>query len=359
MISRGTQKGGLTGEGEVMKFAKTLTTLAIGLLLGTTTSLNNAHRALGANDAESLVTEFIQLSMLDEEAKQTSQLLKNLLRPTSKHSGADNQSNNFDPSLEDLLTAERIIEQAKGYLRREFGTSSTSELLERLRRPATQKVIRLGHHDKDQTQFDAFKRNLASNPLAIERVRLLQRLDAAMGTSEILLRRSLLVGQITPSAINSTLNPSHSEKYQQWGNSELLPYIKGEVLLANYFSYRSLSIEELTEHVEFAESPIGKWYSSLLIGIGDLISAKMMAQLHEVKKPEANGTETNLSNDNYQREVARSLNFQRLLAAEEKRTATLEAHIEALRQELATNETKRKQLMDKLQAYGSECVQQK
>lgn len=115
-----------------------------------------------------------------------------------------------------------------------------------------------------------------------------------------------------------------------------------QLLRRQAFIYRTASARDLQGYVEFLESPLGQTYVSLrrnaLVAANSKVQAvwAKMAAPDQPQTPSGSGYEKQLLESKYNAEKARSLNFQRLLAMEEKRAGSLEAQVKRISEELKT-----------------------
>jgi hypothetical protein len=260
---------------------KTLISRIIGGIVGLAIFISIPALLNGAVGTETVIEEFLQLSMLKEEAKLYNIFQGNQDQPAESGKRVDAESREVDEALQDVFRSENILSFMKGYLRRELLTGSTPELMDWLRSPFTQTIIELGHQDINSVEFDKYSKNIKVSLPTPERVALLKRLDSAAGMSDSVLRRSMSVGQLLGGAIAEPMSLDQVNKFKEWVKASLLPGIGQKVLQQNLFIYRRIPDEELTKHVAFLESPLGIWYSEMLFGAREFASAKARQQLHE------------------------------------------------------------------------------
>lgn len=151
------------------------------------------------------------------------------------------------------------------------------------------------------------------------------------------------------------MNLDQINKFKEWGKASLLPGIGQKVLQQNLFIYRRIPDEELTKHVAFLESPLGIWYSEMLLGAREFASAKARQQLASESEAEVLLQQRQLLEREYKAEKARRLNFQRLLAQEERRVGGLDAELKRIKKDYSDIEARSRELSAELQTLREHC----
>lgn len=156
---------------------ETLISRIVGSLAGLAIFVSMPALLDGAVDAEAVIEEFLQLSMLKEEAKLYNIFQSNQTKPVELGKKVDPEPRKAVETLQDVIRSENILSYMKGYLRRELLNGSTPELMVWLQSSLTQKMVELGHRDINPVEFDSYSNSLKVSPPPAERVALLKRLD--------------------------------------------------------------------------------------------------------------------------------------------------------------------------------------
>ena len=356
---------------------ETLISKIVGGLAGLAIFVSIPVLLNGAVGTETLIEEFLQLSMLKEEARIYNIFQGNQDQPAESGKKVDTEAREAVGTLQDVFRSENILSYMKGYLRRELLNGSTPELMAWLQSSLTQKMVELGHRDINPVEFDSYSKSLKVSPPAAERVALLKRLDIAAGMSESVLRQSMNVGQLLGGGMVEPMNLEQVNRFKEWGKTSLFPGIGQNVFQQNLFIYRTISDEELIRHVEFLESPLGTWYCKVLTGAREFAAAKARQQLHEANmkmRPQSPGQvntptltlaseseaevllqQQQLLERRHEAEKARSLNFQRLLAQEERRAGGLDAELKRIKKDYSDIEARSRELSAELQTLREHC----
>jgi hypothetical protein len=134
---------------------KTLISRIIGGLAGLAIFASMPTLLNGAVDAEAVIEEFLQLSMLKEEAKLYKIFQSNQAQPVESGKKVAPEAREAVEMLQGVFRSENILSYMKGYLRRELLNGSTPALMDWLQSPLTQRMVELGHQDIDPIEFDS------------------------------------------------------------------------------------------------------------------------------------------------------------------------------------------------------------
>lgn len=119
---------------------------------------------------------------------------------------------------------------------------------------------------KTAERFGEFSRDYSPSRFPRARIELLQRLDRALLTSRgaVVVNRALVDGALA--AMSENTSGAEAAGFRSLREraareeAQLYPVVADELLRWQLFAYDSLSDEELTRYIQFAESPGGQWW---------------------------------------------------------------------------------------------------
>jgi hypothetical protein len=112
-----------------------------------------------------------------------------------------------------------------------------------------------------------YAERLKENPPTYERLESLQRLDAAVGNTDLSVDLAMVMQESMARAIDPVLPPERRMKPGQLQRdlarmrAEIVTPTRNAVLLTMLFTYRSVGDEDVRAYLRLMESPAGRWFS--------------------------------------------------------------------------------------------------
>ena len=308
--------------------------LGLSVILGLLASC--AAASSGAPSREALINEFLDKSYLRQEVTRQHEKMALLQSGRVIRPGSEAEAK-LERELEEAIRVESMVALMHTYLSKER-IEIVEQLMEWLRTPLAQRMLALAAQPFDYAAFTTYQVR-KDEPV----YQLISRLDKATHTTEFSIEDDMEKAK----SRGILLGNKDYKVPSEYKLSLLTDEYRVKSLRKQAFIYRTASGPDLQGYVEFLESPLGQTYVSLRRNT--LVAANSKVQTVWVKmatldtQPQTQSgsgyvsiTEKQMLESKYNGEKARSLNFQRLLANEERRTGDLDAQIKRISEELKT-----------------------
>lgn len=207
-------------------------------------------------DRDALIDEFLERSLLRQEAVQASQQYAQLqnAKAASPTSDAESKGRALNREMEEALRPEATVPLMQAYLRTQRA-ETLEQVLVWLRTPLAQRMLALAAEPFDYAGFNSYQ--VPKNELRYE---LIPRLDKATHTSELAIEdtteKTKLLGPILMKKGESV--PSDYKLAPM-----IAQFLQAQLLRKQAFIYQKASDQDLRQYVEFLESPLGQSYVAI------------------------------------------------------------------------------------------------
>lgn len=290
----------------------------------------------GSPSREALIDEFLDKSYLRQEVARQHEKMALLQSGRVIRPGSEAEAK-LERELEEAIRLESMVALTHSYLSKER-TEIVEQLVEWLRTPLAQRMLALAEEPFDYAAF--IKYQVLNDELLYQ---FIPRLDKATHTTEFAIENDMEKAK----TLGTLMSRKDYNVPSEYKLSLLTDEYQAKLLRKQAFIYRTASGPDLQSYLAFLESPLGQTYVSLrrhtLVAANSKVQtvwAKMMTLETQPQTQGGSGyvsiTEKQMLESKYNAEKARSLNFQRLLAMEEKRAGNLEAQVKRIAEELKT-----------------------
>lgn len=201
--------------------------------------------------------------------------------------------------MADAFRPDLVYSLMRDEFARHLDEGKLNDMLTWFRSPPGRKITGLevaAQTAQGRPELRQYAARLRQTPPARERVALLQRLDAANGSTELSLEIVMLIAESMARAIDPLLPPERRLQAGQLQGelgqirARAVQPIREAVLVTMLFTYRSLPDQELGAYVRLVESQSGRWFAgavknALLHSFG-VSTARMAGDLVRLVPPE-------------------------------------------------------------------------
>ena len=253
---------------QIARQIKRLGLFFVFLILPLSMTIHAAQAADPPKTHAQLVLEYIELSgskaLVESFPDQIQQML------AQKQAMSSDQGKEEFKEVSELFKGvfdeKKMLAEISAYILKTTDRGSVEKFLEWLKRPLAKKVMAEKNDmaKNNLANVQAFMEELKKNPLAPERLALIQDLEKATQETEFALSISLEVLTGTISALNNAMPPEKKmpkaqiEAQIESIESMLRGSLKEQVTTALSYSYRNITDKELKEYTAFYKTDIGK-----------------------------------------------------------------------------------------------------
>lgn len=232
--------------------------LVLGLFVGNSWSVEN----IPATNQDQLIEQLLTVSGIKKSLQQLQKQVNPSVKPGHTATG---EAAEFQNEVAELYSAsypkDVFLNSVKSTLKENYDEKRYSHLLQLLSTPLSMRMADLETAGPTPEDFQDYVSQISLHPLSADRIKLIQRLDAATRSSALL--NTLTIASIESSAIAMSEDCIVNEAKIRKEIEKQLPEIqkatrsRAQIMLA--FTYRDVSDTDLGEYVNIYEDKDSKW----------------------------------------------------------------------------------------------------